>query len=155
MTDLERLMRAVKVIAKLAWQHEAKDVADALMQHATVRERENVPFVGQYLQDVESYYREADAAAEPRCAECGRSIYYGKKAIARFSGIDPQTVARDTGTRYAVARSDARYCSAKCRQKAYRNRQAARDGNKALNQRPNVTKSENVTDMPHEDAAQS
>jgi hypothetical protein len=161
MTDLERLMRAVKVIAKLAWQYEAKDVADALMQHATLRERENVRFVADYLSEVESYYREAHAATEQRCVECGGMIYDSRnggasdKAIGHLLSTDAQTIARWAGTQYSPVRSNARYCSAKCRQKAYRKRQAARDGNKALNQLPNVTKSENVTDMPHEEATQS
>ena len=43
-------------------------------------------------------------------------------------------------------RANAVYCSNKCRQKAYRRRQAARDGKKARNERTNITKVENVTE---------
>jgi hypothetical protein len=94
----------VKVIAKLASQYGQQDVAEALMKHCTERERSEVYFVGTYLDDVWQINREAEKAAEPRCCECGRSVREWKD---------------DSG---GYARSDARYCSAGCRQKAYRKR---------------------------------
>ena len=51
-SDLQRLRRAVKVLAKLAWKYQSEKVAEALMKHCSHRERENVVFVGEYLGDV-------------------------------------------------------------------------------------------------------
>jgi len=103
-SDLQDLMRAVKIIAKLARKYQQEDVAAALLKHCTQRERADVPFIGQYLVDVWELYCKAEEAAEPRCAECGNSIHEWKDEFAR---------------------SDARYCSQKCRQRAYRKRVTA------------------------------
>src|SRR5262249_349598 len=100
-SDLQQLMRAVKIIAKLAWKYRHEDVAAALLKHCSQREREDVPFVGQYLVEVWELYKGPESDAEPRCCECGTNIYDSKDGVAR----------RDT-----------RYCSQACRQRAYRKR---------------------------------
>jgi hypothetical protein len=112
-SDLERLMRAVKVIAKLASKYRDEDVAEALMKHCTVRERVASAFVGTFLTDAWESNRKAEEAveaAEPRCCGCGQSVHEWTKNSSGY------------------ARSDARYCSAKCRQKAYRKRVTAKHG---------------------------
>jgi hypothetical protein len=101
MTDLQRLMRAVRIIAKLAWKYRQQDVAAALMKHCTKRERGDAYFIGTYLDDVFQLNRKAEHDAEQHCCECGDSVHERKD--------------RD-------ARSDARYCSPKCRTRAYRKR---------------------------------
>jgi hypothetical protein len=100
-SDLHRLMRAVKVIARLAWKYRTEDIAAALMKHCSSRERGDAAFVGTFLDDVWQLNKEAERELEPRCCECGRDIL---------------------GTKDTGPRADARYCSPKCRQHAYRRR---------------------------------
>lgn len=102
-SDLQRLLRAAKTIAWLAWKYEQKDIAAALLKHCTQREREDVSLIGQYLVDVWELYHQAEREAEPRCRECNSSVHEWKDGLAR---------------------SDAR-CSPKCRQRAYRKRMTA------------------------------
>ena len=104
MTDLQRLMRAAKVIAKLAWKYRQEDVAAALLKHCTERERGDAYLVGSFLDDVQQINRKAENDAEPRCCECGGNICDAKDRSVR---------------------SDARYCSPKCRTRAYRKRVTA------------------------------
>jgi hypothetical protein len=124
-SDLQRLMRAVKIIAELAWKYRQEDVAMTLLKHCTRREREDVDFIGQFLVDVSDLNRKAEAEAEPRCCECGDSIYNKKdpnRKIAKLLGVCSATIEQDIGQKHSAMRSDARYCSPKCRQRAYRKR---------------------------------
>ena len=124
-SDLQQLMRAVKIIAKLAWKYRPEDVAAALLKHCSQRERKDVPFVGQYLVDVWELYKGPESGAEPRCCECGGSIYVkkdGNRQIAEILGVSRGTIERDTGQKYSAIRADTRYCSQACRQRAYRKR---------------------------------
>jgi hypothetical protein len=113
-SDLQRLMRAVKVIAKLAWKYEQEDVAAAMMKHCSARERSDAALVGSFLDDIWQLNRKAEDEAEPRCCECGENIYDIKASECAKRGIDEDP-----------PRTDVRYCSAKCRQRAYRKRVAA------------------------------
>jgi hypothetical protein len=77
--DLRRLVRAAKIIAELAWQYEHKDIADALLKHASRREREDVAYAGETLEGIwHTWLREAEEKLEPRCCECGKNVYDGK-----------------------------------------------------------------------------
>jgi hypothetical protein len=105
-SDLQRLMRAVRTLSKLAQKYREEDVAAALLKHCTRRQRPDFPFVGQFLLDLHELYRKPEEDAEPRCCECGDFIHYNFK---------------DRG----IARSDARYCRPACRQKAHRKRVTA------------------------------
>ena len=103
-SDLESLMRAVKTIERLAHKYDHEALAAALLKDCSRKDREAVAFVGLYLHDVwREHLRGPDQASWPRCYECGRDI-------ERPDG-DP--------------RADARYCSPKCRQRAYRKRVTA------------------------------
>jgi hypothetical protein len=106
MSDLKRLVRAVRIIEKLGWKYEHKDVAEALMKHCSARERGSCAFVGHYLVDVFYLNQAAERAAEPRCRECGGDVYGAKDSV----------------------RADARYCSPMCRQRAYRKRRVTDAG---------------------------
>lgn len=121
MTDLQRLMRAVKTISRLARKYRQEDVAAALLKHVSQRDRESVAFVGGYLSDVWELYKEPEREAEPRCCECGKNICDIKACECAKHGIDEDLLPR----------TDARYCSAKCRQRAYRKRVAANRSTKA------------------------
>ena len=114
-SDLQRLMRAVKIIAKLAWKYRQQDVAAALLKHYSQRERGDVPLAGQFLTDLWDRYQASEREAEPRCLQCGESVH---------------------DTKDNLARADARYCSPKCRQRAYRKRVTARcpDGRQKHNE---------------------
>jgi hypothetical protein len=101
-SDLQRLMRAVKIIARLADKYEQEEVAEALLKHCSHRERDAVSYVGTYLGDVWHFLRKAHYEALPRCRECGAD---------------------------AGGRADARYCSPGCRQRAYRKRVTANHSN--------------------------
>jgi hypothetical protein len=102
-SDLQRLMRAVKVIAKLARKYRPEDVAAAMMKHCSACERGDAALVGTFLDDIWQLNREAEDEAEPRCPECGDFVD-GK------------------WTKTSRMRADARYCSQACRQRAYRKR---------------------------------
>jgi hypothetical protein len=101
-SDLQRLMRAVKIIAELAWKYHTEDVAAAMMKHCSRRERDKAAFVGTFLDNIFQLNHKAESEAEPRCCECGGNIFDAK------------------GT--SLGRADARYCSQVCRQRAYRKR---------------------------------
>jgi hypothetical protein len=125
MSDLQRLMRAVKIIARLAQKYDQKDVADALMKHCSRRDRDVAAFIRQYFVDVFDLNRKAEEEAEPRCCECGGNVFNAKnfnRQIAEILGVSPQTIDHDCGTKVRTVRADTRYCSPKCRQRAYRKR---------------------------------
>lgn len=107
-SDLERLLRAVRAITRVAKQYRNEDVVEALLKYATLRDREDVAFAGTFLTGLWESYRQADEEAGPHCCECGDHLR-----------------DRNDGNADGIIRSDARYCSAACRQKAYRKRVAA------------------------------
>ena len=82
-SDLQRLRRAVKVLAKLAWKYQSEKVAEALMKHCSHRERENVVFVGEYLGDVAQVYDKAHSKSEPHCHKCGDFVEQNGPACRR------------------------------------------------------------------------
>jgi hypothetical protein len=98
-SDLDRFLRAVRTLAKLAHKYGDDCFLDALGRYAAVKQEGEVWFVGTFLDDIGREL--ADRRVEPKriCAECGND---------------------DADRLYD--RSDSRYCSAKCRQKAYRKR---------------------------------
>jgi hypothetical protein len=69
-----------------------ESLAEALLPHVRPGQ---IQFLGQYLDDV-AYFMKKNAGAPPRCVECD--------------------------TELSEYRPAARYCSAKCRQRAYRKR---------------------------------
>jgi hypothetical protein len=105
-SDIDRLMTAVRTIARLGWKYKHEDVAAALMKYCSPRERGDAAFAGSFLTDLWELNRKAEEGVEKLCCECGT-----------------HTVDEWKGSGYA--RSDSRYCSAKCRQKAYRKRVTA------------------------------
>jgi hypothetical protein len=94
----------VKVINRLANKYREEEVATALMKHWSRRERDIAAFVGTWLTDIWEINRKAESETEPHCCECGANILDNVK----YDDKD--------------ARADARYCSPKCRQRAYRKR---------------------------------
>jgi hypothetical protein len=93
---MERLLRRAK---NLAFKIETKDFAEYLVARGYDSESAEAGFVGQWFDDVWQYMQKLKLPQTRICAECG-----------------------DEDADRLYARSDARYCSAKCRQKAYRKR---------------------------------
>jgi hypothetical protein len=118
-SDLRRLVRVAKIIAGLAEEYEDKDIAEALLKHCTQRERDAVALAGSFLSGLWELYHKAEEEAEPRCCECGGNVYDAKDSARAERG--------DTSSDFVV-RTDVRYCSAKCRQRAYRRRRVTRAG---------------------------
>jgi hypothetical protein len=102
-------MRAVRIIAKLVWKYKHEDVAAALLKHCSRKDRRDAALAGQFLVDLWDLNHKAESEA-PRCCECGEDILE-IKSPAFFA--------------LAAPRADARYCSAKCRTRAYRKRVTA------------------------------
>jgi hypothetical protein len=129
-SELGRLMMAVKIIAKLGSKCSNESIAAALMEHCSAQERGDAAFAGQVLVDAYETNRKAEAEAEPRCCECGDNILDKKistRTAALILHVHYRTVERDAGVKETkLSRADARYCSAKCRQKAYRKRVTAK-----------------------------
>jgi hypothetical protein len=116
---VEGLARAVRYLEH-AFQRYGCAMAEALKKAGG-----NVAFVGQFLLDLwES--KLLPERLERNCAVCGKVTGHGP--------LDSNP------------RTNAVYCSNKCRQKAYRQRQSARYGKKARNERTNITKVENVSE---------
>jgi hypothetical protein len=78
---------------------------------------------------LEGLYHKADAEALPRCCECGNNILTLNGMIAQAFGLSRETIDRDGGEVSRGVRADARYCSPKCRQRAYRKRVMANRSN--------------------------
>jgi hypothetical protein len=106
-SDLQRFLRAVRTLAKLARTYGDEAVLDALGQHATLKQEGDVRFVGGFLDDIgkELYERSGDPV--PHCRQCDKEICND----VRYNDRDP--------------RADAQYCGPACRQKAYRSRVTA------------------------------
>jgi hypothetical protein len=94
--SLERLLKRA---CNLAWKVHAKDLAEFLVARGYDSESARAGFVHDYFSDVEEYMRKLKPPQRPTCAECGADELY---------------------------RSNGRYCSRKCRQKAYRKRVTAK-----------------------------
>jgi hypothetical protein len=94
-----RAERAMTQLAKIAMQIDAKEFAQFLIERNPDGRRLGDPgFVGQWLDDVWSYTSHIEDAKRPKCIVCGA----------------------DHSDR--LDRPNARYCSDRCRQKAYRAR---------------------------------
>ena len=87
--------RAVERLSKLARHIDAEDLADYLIDRGNVRRVDDAAFVGQWLVDAWEYMRDRRADLRPKCIVCGAD---------------------------ELDRPNARYCSDRCRQKAYRQR---------------------------------
>src|SRR5215211_5954936 len=82
MGDLERLMRAVRTIERLAWKHDCKDAAAVLMEHCSCKDRDAAAFAGYWLVEVWELNRKAHQESNPRCVECGDDVE-GKRDVVR------------------------------------------------------------------------
>jgi hypothetical protein len=106
-SDLSRFLRAVKTLAKLARQYSYEDFVEALGRWASVQEEGDVWFVGTSLDDIGRELADRRDGSDPHCRQCGGVI----ESNVRYDERKPRT--------------DAHYCSPKCRQKAYRKRVTA------------------------------
>jgi hypothetical protein len=109
MSDLSRFLRAVKVLEKLSWKYRHEAWIEALGRYASIKDEHRIWSVGELLDDIGREL--ADLRGKPHCRQCGNDINDKR-------GDDEED-----------ARTDARYCSAKCRQRAYRKRVTARTPN--------------------------
>jgi hypothetical protein len=116
-SDLQRLMRAVRVITKVAREYDDEEVAEALMKHCSRKERGEAAFAGGFLEGMWQLNKKAESEAEPRCCECGENILDAKS-----------TAAAEAGREERDPRADTRYCSPKCRTRAYRKRRVTNGG---------------------------
>jgi hypothetical protein len=95
-----------RTLARVQWlrnRADCQELADALFAHgANSNTHVHIRGLGQYLEDV---------------AEC-LELKYPKQSCA-MCGID-------LGCSFSVTRRDVRYCSSRCRQRAYRKRVTAR-----------------------------
>jgi len=129
---VEGLARALRYLDRAFWRYDHKPIAEALKKAGI--DAGMASLVGQFLVDIWEL-KLLPEKPERNCAECGD-----------VTGSGPL----DT----TFPRSNAVYCSNKCRQKAYRKRKTARYGKKDCAKRPTVTKGKSVTGMPLEKAAQ-
>jgi hypothetical protein len=100
--DLRYVLRTLTRLNRIAKKVPAEDLAAALLPHP--HRYDLLLFLATYLNDVEEFGLPLAKAQWRRCAECGHEL------DCRFYSI----------------RSDAHFCSPKCRQKAYRKRVTAR-----------------------------
>jgi hypothetical protein len=94
--QLERLLLRAQ---KLTWKIRPEDFAEWLVGRGFDSDSADAGGVGGYFEDVWQYMKELKPEQKRICAECG-----------------------DDSADRLYDRSDTRYCSAKCRQKAYRKR---------------------------------
>jgi hypothetical protein len=111
----------VRYLERAFQRHGCEAITEALKKAGV--DSGNVAFVGQFLVDLRES-KLVPERPERNCAVCGQVTENGP-----LDRPNPRT--------------NAVYCSEKCRQKAYRQRQAAPYGK---NERTNVTKVENVTE---------
>jgi hypothetical protein len=105
-SDLQRFLRAVRTLAKLARTYDEDAFLDGLGRYATVPQEADVWFVGTFLDDIG---RELSMRRIERCCrQCGKEI----SDNVRYGEQDP--------------RADAQYCGPACRQRAYRSRVTTR-----------------------------
>src|SRR5262245_54734066 len=110
--DLDRFLRAVRTLARLAKEYSDEAFVEALMSDTTANDKHEAWFVGEFLMDIahELKKRKEEWDAKIHCKQCGRWIEEGRKA-------------RKDNRR---GRSDGQYCTSACRQAAYRKRRALR-----------------------------
>ena len=113
-SDLDRLLRAVRTLAKIAHEYDNEHLLDVLGEYATVKQEDDVAFVGTWLSDISEELHKRNVVdgyeqSYPHCRQCGKEI-----DDVRYddSGRGP--------------RADAQYCGQGCRQAAYRDRVAAK-----------------------------
>ena len=104
-SDLDCFLRAVRTLAKLAQKYGVEPFLNDLGRYATVKQEEDVWFVGDFLDEIGLLLK--GRRVEPRCRQCGDEINIGRADDERD------------------ARADAQYCGPKCRQRAYRSRVTA------------------------------
>ena len=111
---VRRTLARMKVLAQV----DDKVLAAALPKILNVREPKGlIDRLVSYLEGVASHMDEPPART---CAECGKELDAKWRELARAAGVSYQTILQDGGFRNP--RSDQRYCSPKCRQRAYRQR---------------------------------
>jgi hypothetical protein len=133
-SDLSRFLRAVKTLAKLAWKYPDDAWTEALGPYATVKQEGEVWFVGPWLSEIADELdrrRQRRGDARP-CSECGKDILNNIRYDNRG------------------ARSDARYCSPKCKQKAYRKRAVTARAHATDNKRNELKKRYGSPPQKHE-----
>jgi len=104
-SDLDRFLRAVRKLCRLVDKYTQEAFAEALGRYASVKQEGEVWFVGTFLDDIGTILsnRRGDWDGQ-HCRQCGKRIHDN----ARYNDRD--------------ARPDVRYCSPRCRQRAYRGR---------------------------------
>jgi hypothetical protein len=134
---VEGIARAVRYLERAFNRYDDEAIVEAVKRAGF--DHDTIAFVGEFLVGITTFSEEDKVLPkkpEPKCAFCGGEGE-GRKNMD------------DT-----LTRANNIYCSNACRQKAYRQRKAARYGKKARSDRPSVTKSESVTEAPLETAAQ-
>jgi hypothetical protein len=111
-SDLQRFLRAVQTLNKLAHKYSEEGFLEALGRYATVKQEEDVFFVGTFLEDIGRELQNRRVEVDRPCRQCGRQI-------DDYDNRD--------------ARADAVYCSSACRQRAYRRRVTADNQNRPRN----------------------
>jgi hypothetical protein len=107
-SDLSRFLRAVKTIDRLVHKYPHEEAwIRALGRYATIRQEGEIWHVGDFLGDIGRELSSMRDGVKATCKGCGKEICDS----AKYNDRDP--------------RSDAQYCSARCRQKAYRKRVTA------------------------------
>ena len=93
-SDLQRFLRAVKTIAKLAWKYPDEAFLEALGRYATVQQEDDVGFVGEFLDEIGREL--SKRRVRPCCRQCDKEICDD----VRYDDRNP--------------RADAQYCGPRC-----------------------------------------
>lgn len=120
--DLQRFLRAVRTLAKLADKYDRKNHLDTLEKYATAKQKEHVLNAHGLLDPIaQALLKQRVANAKRRCRQCDRDL---------DTSVIPNAVLgiKEPGMQvlFAERRADAQYCSDDCRQKAYRSRVTAK-----------------------------
>ncbi len=107
-SDLDRLLRAVRTLAKIASTYDTEHLLDVLGQYATLKQEGEVRFVAAFLDEIGQELFKRSGDPRPHCQQCDKEICDD----VRYDDRDP--------------RADAQYCGPACRQKAYRDRVKAK-----------------------------
>lgn len=101
-SDLQRFLRAVRTLAKLADKYDRETHLDALGRYATKKQEDDLLSVGAFLDDIGQQLLRQRLAAKHSCRQCGNDVHNVL-----------------VGTTYVVGagrRTAAQYCSPACRQ---------------------------------------